>query len=34
VTARILVVDDMPAIRNSMRTYLEQEADWVICGEA
>jgi DNA-binding NarL/FixJ family response regulator len=34
VTARILVVDDMPAIRNSMRMYLEQEADWVICGEA
>ena len=34
VTARILVVDDMPAIRNSMRMYLEQEAGWVICGEA
>jgi PleD family two-component response regulator len=34
VTARILVVDDMPAIRSSMRMYLEQQADWVICGEA
>jgi two-component system, NarL family, response regulator NreC len=34
VTARILVVDDIPAIRHSMRLYLEQEADWVICGEA
>ena len=34
MTARILVVDDIPAIRHSMRLYLEQEADWVICGEA
>jgi two-component system, chemotaxis family, chemotaxis protein CheY len=34
MTARILVVDDIPAIRHSMRRYLEQEADWVICGEA
>ena len=34
MTARILVVDDIPAIRRSMRLYLEQEADWVICGKA
>ena len=34
MTARILVVDDIPAIRHSMRSYLQQEADWVICGEA
>jgi len=34
VGARILVVDDVPAIRHSMRLYLEQEAGWVICGEA
>jgi CheY-like chemotaxis protein len=34
MSARILVVDDIPAIRRSMRLYLEQEADWVICGEA
>jgi two-component system, chemotaxis family, chemotaxis protein CheY len=34
VTARILVVDDVPAIRHSMRLYLEQEGDWTICGEA
>jgi two-component system, chemotaxis family, chemotaxis protein CheY len=34
VTTRILVVDDAPAIRRSMRLYLEQEGDWTICGEA
>ncbi len=34
VSARILVVDDMPSIRHSMRLCLEQEAGWVICGEA
>lgn len=32
--ARILIVDDVPAIRGSLRRYLEQETDWVICGEA
>jgi DNA-binding NarL/FixJ family response regulator len=34
VTASILVVDDLPAIRHSMRLHLEQQADWAICGEA
>jgi DNA-binding NarL/FixJ family response regulator len=34
VTARILVVDDAPAIRRSLRLYLEQEGNWIICGEA
>jgi two-component system chemotaxis response regulator CheY len=34
VTARILVVDDVPAIRRSMGLVLEQEGDWTICGEA
>jgi DNA-binding NarL/FixJ family response regulator len=34
VRARILVVDDAPAIRRSLRLYLEQEAGWIICGEA
>jgi DNA-binding NarL/FixJ family response regulator len=34
VSARLLVVDDIPAIRQYMRLYLEQEADWIICGEA
>jgi DNA-binding NarL/FixJ family response regulator len=32
--ARILVVDDMQVIRRSLRLYLEQEADLVVCGEA
>jgi two-component system, chemotaxis family, chemotaxis protein CheY len=34
MTARILVVDDVPSIRQSMRFCLEQEAGLVICGEA
>jgi DNA-binding NarL/FixJ family response regulator len=34
MTTRILVVDDIPAIRRSVRSYLENETDWVICGEA
>ena len=34
MSPRILVVDDMPCIRHSMRLCLEQEAGWVICGEA
>jgi len=32
--ATILIVDDVPAIRRSLRRYLEQETRWVICGEA
>ena len=34
MATRILLVDDTAAIRRSLRLYLEQEADWVICGEA
>lgn len=34
MATRILVVDDAPVIRRSVRFYLEQEPDWVICGEA
>ncbi len=34
MTARILVVDDVQAIRRSMGLLLEQEGDWTICGEA
>ena len=34
MTARILVVDDMQVIRRSLRLYLEQDADLVVCGEA
>ncbi len=34
MTVRILVVDDVPAIRRSLRFYLEQDGGLVICGEA
>lgn len=34
MTTRILVVDDMPVIRHSVRFNLEKEADFVVCGEA
>jgi DNA-binding NarL/FixJ family response regulator len=31
---RILVVDDSRAIRRSLRSYIEAQTDWQICGEA
>jgi DNA-binding NarL/FixJ family response regulator len=31
---RILVVDDSRAIRHSLRSYIEAQTDWRICGEA
>jgi DNA-binding NarL/FixJ family response regulator len=34
MTTRILVVDDTQVIRRSLRQYLEQEGDLVVCGEA
>jgi DNA-binding NarL/FixJ family response regulator len=30
----ILIVDDSPSIRRSLRTVFEQQPDWVVCGEA
>jgi DNA-binding NarL/FixJ family response regulator len=30
----ILIVDDSPVIRGSLRTLLEAQPEWVICGEA
>jgi DNA-binding NarL/FixJ family response regulator len=30
----ILIVDDNPAIRHSLRSSLEQYPDWIVCGEA
>jgi len=30
----ILIVDDSPLIRRSLRTLFEQQPDWAICGEA
>ncbi len=31
---RILVVDDSPAVRHSLHSYIEAQTDWEICGEA
>jgi two-component system response regulator NreC len=31
---KLLIVDDSPAIRRSLRVLLESHADWKICGEA
>jgi DNA-binding NarL/FixJ family response regulator len=31
---RILVVDDSVLIRRMLRTLLEQQPDWTVCGEA
>jgi two-component system nitrate/nitrite response regulator NarL len=30
----VLIVDDSPAIRRSLRTSLEQRTGWQVCGEA
>jgi NarL family two-component system response regulator LiaR len=30
----ILIVDDSPLIRRSLRNLFEQQPDWAICGEA
>jgi DNA-binding NarL/FixJ family response regulator len=34
MATRILIVDDTPAVRRSVRLYIEAETDWKICGEA
>jgi DNA-binding NarL/FixJ family response regulator len=31
---RILIVDDSPIIRRSLRIVLEQQPEWGVCGEA
>jgi DNA-binding NarL/FixJ family response regulator len=31
---KLLIVDDSPAIRRSLRMLLEKRPDWEICGEA
>jgi DNA-binding NarL/FixJ family response regulator len=30
----ILIVDDSPRVRRSLRNLLEQQPDWNVCGEA
>jgi DNA-binding NarL/FixJ family response regulator len=34
VTYSILIADDSAALRRAMRTWLEQNRDWKVCGEA
>lgn len=31
---RILLVDDNPSVRRYLRTILEQQSSWQVCGEA
>jgi DNA-binding NarL/FixJ family response regulator len=31
---RILIVDDSSLVRNYVRTSIEQDPDWAVCGEA
>jgi DNA-binding NarL/FixJ family response regulator len=30
----VLVVDDNPTIRRLIRSFIEQDGDWEVCGEA
>ena len=30
----ILIVDDSPVIRHTLRSCIEQNSDWKVCGEA
>jgi len=32
--AEILIVDDSAILRKSIRSYIEQNSDWHVCGEA
>jgi DNA-binding NarL/FixJ family response regulator len=34
VNTRILIVDDHPLVRESVKCLVQQEPDWVVCGEA
>jgi len=34
MAARILIADDNPHVRHSLRTLLERNPEWEICGEA
>src|ERR1700689_1685257 len=31
---RILIADDVPVVRSSIRALLQPHEDWIICGEA
>ena len=32
--SRLLHVDDSPVVRRSLRTHIEAQTDWELCGEA
>jgi chemotaxis response regulator CheB len=34
VSKRIMIVDDLPEMRKLIRTYIEEETDFCVCGEA
>jgi DNA-binding NarL/FixJ family response regulator len=34
LSSSILIVDDNPLIRHSLRSWISQDADWIVCGEA
>jgi DNA-binding NarL/FixJ family response regulator len=34
VSYKFLIVDDSALVRDSLRSYLEQNPDWRVCGEA
>jgi DNA-binding NarL/FixJ family response regulator len=34
MSRRILIVDDSPLIRHSLRACIERNTDWKVCGEA
>ena len=34
MSAEILIVDDSPFLRSSIRSSIEQNTDWQVCGEA
>jgi DNA-binding NarL/FixJ family response regulator len=34
MSAQILIVDDSPFLRRAIRSSIEQNTDWQVCGEA
>lgn len=34
MSTTVLIVDDSPPIRRSLRAWLEQRGEWKVCGEA
>lgn len=34
LSSSILIVDDNPLIRHSLRSWISQDEGWIVCGEA